>query len=171
MKIKKAISITLYTFSGLFMIALITLASSPFIMNPNDFKHEIESTVKELTGRTFIIDGDIELSLFPWIGFSTQKITLGNAQGFQAPYFAQIKQSQLKIRVIPLLSKKLEVSEIVIKGLVLHLAKNKHGTTNWADLEALSTEDGSTTENPLSTFAVAGFSLENAMITWDDLPS
>ena len=153
------------------MIALITLASSPFIMNPNDFKHEIESTVKELTGRTFIIDGDIELSLFPWIGFSTQKITLGNAKGFKAPYFAQIKQSQLKIRVIPFLSKKLEVSEIVIKGLVLHLAKNKHGKTNWADLEALSTEDDSATENPLSAFAIAGFSLENAIITWDDLPS
>ena len=159
---------TLYTFSGFFTIALITVACLPFIMNPNDFKQEIEEAVQDLTGRTLTIDGDIKLSLFPWLGFSTQKITLGNAKGFQRPYFAQIKQSQLKIRVIPLLSKKLAVSEIIIKGLHLHLAKNTQGQSNWADLEALSTEDDSKTDIPLSILSVAGFLLEDARIIWDD---
>ncbi|MCK4493709.1 MAG: AsmA family protein, partial [Methylococcales bacterium] len=168
MKIKKAVRMTLYTFSGFFTIALVTVVCLPFIMNPNDFKHEIEDTVQELTGRTLSIEGDIKLSFFPWLGLSIQKITLGNAKDFQAPYFAQIKQSQLKIRVIPLLSRKLEVSEIIIKGLQLNLAKNTQGKTNWADLEVLSTGGNAEIETPLLAFKMAGFLLDDAHIVWDD---
>ncbi|MCK5925354.1 MAG: AsmA family protein [Methylococcales bacterium] len=165
---KKAIRMTLYTFSGLFLIALITLFSLPFIMNPNDFKQEIEAAVKEQTGRVLTIEGDIRLSYFPWLGFSTQKIMLGNAKGFQSPYFAQIKQSQLNVRLIPLLSKKLEVSEIMFKGLQLHLFKNKQGQGNWEDLAKLGDEDDSKTPNPLTALAVAGLSIEDASVIWED---
>jgi AsmA protein len=38
--------------------------------------------------------------------------------------------------LIPLFSKKVEISTIVLKGLALNLEKNKQGVSNWSDLTA-----------------------------------
>ena len=106
----------------------------PFFIEPNDFKPEISAAVKDNTGRELILEGDLKLSLFPWIGISTGKIALGNAEGFQDQPFATAEESNVKVKLLPLLSKKIEVKRIVLKGLALNLAKNKQGITNWDDL-------------------------------------
>ncbi|MCK5478494.1 MAG: AsmA family protein, partial [Methylococcales bacterium] len=153
----------------------------PFFINPNDFKPEIQAAVKENIGRELTIDGDLELSVFPWIGISTGKLTLSNAQGFTDKPFAKIEESNIKVKLIPLLSKKLEVSRVVLKGLVLNLAKNKQGISNWDDLSSSEnsktqsddksdkpdkTEDKST--SPLAALAIGGVTIEQATIVWDD---
>jgi AsmA protein len=150
------------------VIILVTILSLPFIVNPNEFKPQIETLVKEKTGRTLTIEGDLKLSIFPWLGVSTGKISLSNAQGFDNPYFAQIQQSEINVKLIPLFSKQLDVSEIIFKGLRLHLSKNKQGINNWDNFKSLFKNDSKTT-SPLAIFAIAGLSVEDATITWDDL--
>ncbi len=165
---RKTLKIILYIASLSGVIILVTVVSLPFIVNPNDFKPQIETLVKEQTGRTLTIDGDLKLSIFPWLGISTGKISLGNAQDFDNPYFVQIQQSEINVKLIPLFSKKLDVNEIVFKGLRLHLSTNKQGINNWDDLKTSSKKEAKTT-NPLAIFAIAGLSIEDATITWDDL--
>ncbi|MFK5950630.1 MAG: AsmA family protein [Methylococcales bacterium] len=149
----------------------------PLLITPNDFKPEIQAAVKDATGRDITIEGDLELSVFPWLGISTGKITLSNAQGFSAKNFAEIEESNVKVKLLPLLSKELEVSRIVLKGLVLNLAKNKKGVTNWDDLvkkdsstSPADKDDKSkaTSPSPLAALAVGGISIEHANISWDD---
>ena len=55
----------LIIFIVIFVIA--GLIALPFIVDPNDYKQEISSQVEKATGRTLILDGDIKLSVFPWI--------------------------------------------------------------------------------------------------------
>jgi len=165
---RKKLKIILYIVSASVVIILVTVLSLPFIVNPNDFKPQIETLVKEKTGRILTIEGDLKLSVFPWLGISTGKISLSNAQGFDNPYFAQIQQSKINVKLIPLLSKQLDVSEIVFKGLRLHLSKNQQGISNWDDLKNSPKNDSKTT-NPLAILAIAGLSIEDASITWDDL--
>ena len=164
---RKTLKIILYIASASVVIILVTILSLPFIVNPNDFKSQIETLVKEKTGRTLTIEGDLKLSIFPSLGVSTGKISLSNAQGFTPPYFAQIEQSEINVKLIPLLSKQLDVSEIIFKGLRLHLSKNKQGINNWDDLKGSSNNDSKIT-NPLAILAIAGLSIEDAAITWDD---
>ncbi len=149
----------------------------PLLITPNDFKPEIQTAVKDATGRDITIEGDLELSVFPWFGVSTGKITLSNAQGFSAKNFAEIEESNVKVKLLPLLAKELEVSRIVLKGLVLNLAKNKKGITNWDDLvkkdsstSPAGKSDKSKTTSPssLAALAVGGISIEHAKISWDD---
>lgn len=151
----------------------------PLFVNPNDFKPEIQSAVKESTGRELQIEGDLQLSVFPWIGLSTGKLILSNAEGFSSKVFAEIEESNVKVKLLPLLSKQLEVSRVVLKGLVLNLAKNKQGVSNWDDLtqkqgEATASPSVSadSTEkkavSPLAALAVGGISIENAKVSWDD---
>ena len=53
--------------------ALIVLVIAALVIIPNfvdvqRFKPEIEKRVSEATGRPFTINGDLDLSLFPWAG-------------------------------------------------------------------------------------------------------
>lgn len=172
--------------SAIAAIVLLLIAAAcilPFVFDPNDFKPEIAAAVKEKTGRELVLDGELKLSLFPWIGVSTGKIALSNAPGFQDRPFATIEQSDVKVLLMPLLSKKIEISRIVLTGLVLNLSKDKQGMNNWSDLITAS-GDGETVapavkvgdphEQPTPTtaptaFVIGGIAIENAQVNWNDL--
>ncbi len=162
---------------GIILLVIIVAIALPFFIDPNDFKPQIQSAIKEKTGRDLAIEGNLELSVFPWLGVSTGNLTLSNAPGFSDKPFAKIDACQVKVKLIPLLSKKLEVSRIELKGLNLNLAKNKQGITNWDDLiksssveekPATQSQDKSKKGNPLSALALGGIDIEQAHVTWDD---
>ncbi|MDO9423682.1 MAG: AsmA family protein [Methylobacter sp.] len=172
--------IILSTIATLVLLLIAAACILPFVIDPNDFKPEIAAAVKDKTGRDLILDGELKLSLFPWIGISTGKMELSNAPGFEDPAFATLEQSNVKVRLLPLLSKKIEVNRIVLKGLVLNLAKNEQGIGNWDDLSgsgkippAPTGDIGKQDEQPiptvaLATFAIGGMAIENARINWND---
>jgi len=171
----------------IFIVVLViaALIALPFFINPNDYKQEITEQVENATGRTLTIDGDIGLSVFPWIALELGHLSLSNAEGFKSDTFAKVDAAQVRIKLLPLLSKKLELDTIVLDGLVLNLEKNKAGTTNWDDLAGAkeeesktSTKDQSTDKDtadsassdasPLAGLSIAGVKLTNANILWDD---
>ena len=186
-KMARLLKIILSIVTAFFLLVIIAAVTLPFFIDPNDFKPEIQTAVKESTGRELLIDGNLELSVFPWIGISTGKLSLSNAEGFSDKPFAEISASDVKVKLIPLLSKKVEISRIVLKGLVLNLAKNKQGKNNWDDLSSSEdtknqdhlaaksdqkTSEQETTEQDnaslLAAFAIGGISIEQASISWDD---
>ena len=142
----KPFKIILSTIIAIVLLLIASVCILPFVIDPNDFKPELAAAVKDKTGRELLLDGELKLSLFPWIGISTGKITLGNAPGFEGQPFATLEETHVKILLLPLLSKKIEVNHIVVKGLVMNLARNKQGITNWADLAgsgaSVSKQDG-----------------------------
>lgn len=172
----KILKVILSIFASVILLVIIAAIALPFFIDPNDFKPEIQAAVKDNTGRDLLIDGDLNLSVFPWIGVSTGKLSFSNAPGFSEKPFAEIAESNIKVKLLPLLSKKLEVSRIVLKGLVLNLAKNKKGVSNWDDLSSSenptekSKEDTQEEDNvsPLAAFAISGITIEDSQITWDD---
>jgi len=175
-KIAKVILISIPSVIGLIVLAVIAI---PLFVDLNDYKPEIEAAVKDKTGRELKIAGDIDLSIFPWLGVSTGKITLSNAPGFVPDYFAVIKESDIKIKLMPLLSKEVEVSTITFKGLELNLAKNKKGLSNWDDLagknqpkkaeeKVVKVEEKTEAASVLAALMIGGLSIEDAQIHWDD---
>ena len=173
----KPFKIILSTIIAMVLLLITSVCILSFVIDPNDFKPEIAATVKNKTGRELALDGDLKFSLFPWIGISTGKIVLGNAPGFQDQSFATLDESHVNVLLLPLLSKKIEVSSITLKGLVINLARNKQGITNWADLgnfrsaEVVGKQDEqqSIPTAALAAFAIGGIAIENARINWDDL--
>ncbi len=170
----KILLITLASVTGLIIALSLIL---PLIINPNDFKPEIQAAVKKHTGRDLQIEGELELSVFPWIGVSTGKLVLSNAEGFSDKSFAEIEQSDVKVKLLPLLSKELKVSRITLKGLSLSLEKNKQGVSNWNDLAGKQSTtpdskqasgDAEQSTSPLAALAIGGISIEQAQVSWDD---
>jgi AsmA protein len=153
-----------------------TLAALFFLVDPNDYKDDIAAAVKKQTGRELAIPGDINLSVFPWLGLEMGQVTLGNAPGFSDKVFAGIDKAELRIKILPLLHKELRIGTIVLDGFQLNLEKGPKGTTNWSDLgkkdSAPADKPTPTEEQPEQTpatrdtgFALAALAIDGVQIT------
>src|SRR5210317_792855 len=87
------------------VVAVAILAAIVFVLvfEPNDYKDKISEGVKDTTGRELVIEGDLKLSLFPWLAIELGRTQLGNAQGFDDTPFASFDSARLSVRVMPLL--------------------------------------------------------------------
>jgi len=152
-----------------------------FFFDPNDYKAEIVSAVKEKTGRELKMEGELKLSFFPWLGLSTGKVAMSNAQGFDDQPFAMIDDVEINIRLLPLFAKKIEIGRLGVKNLVLNLTRNKEGQNNWSDLtrsEVAKTAPSSAPDSHkqvngdmLLLFAISAIDIDNASLNWNDRQS
>ncbi|AFJ01960.1 A/G-specific adenine glycosylase [Methylophaga frappieri] len=162
---------------GLVILLIVAIAAIPFFVDPNDYKDEIASQVEKATGRQLVIQGDIELSVFPWLALQLGQMSLSNAEGFEADNFAQVNAADIRIKLLPLLKKEIEMDTIVLDGLVLNLETDKNGKTNWQDLSQsgeVTAETNAADEIPddappaLAAISIAGVQLTDANIMWSD---
>jgi len=160
---------------AIILIIVAGLVALPFIVDPNDYKDEISTQVEKMTGRNLTLQGDIGLSVFPWIALELGPLSLSNAEGFKADAFAKVDAAEIRIKLMPLLKKQLEMDTIVLDGLVLNLETNKDGKTNWDDLtqaDEVVKEDKKPSEEKsgpaLAAVSIAGVQLSNANILWSD---
>ncbi|MGZ8187764.1 MAG: AsmA family protein [Methylosarcina sp.] len=175
----KPLKIILVLMIGLLLLGLSASAFLTLFIDPNDYKPQIIALVKEKTGRELQLPGDIDLSIFPWLGVSTGQIILNNTRDFSEHPFATIERSDIRVKLMPLLSRQIQVSQIVLKGLHVNLIKNKQGVVNWADLMPLAKAE---TENPAANhqqtservsetetkFAIDEINVQQASLDWDN---
>jgi AsmA protein len=170
----KPIKITLAIIAAL--ILLVVGAATVFVatFDANDYKDRIKAQVAERTGRELSIPGDISLSVFPWIGVETGRVMLENAKGFGEKPFVQFDSAEVKVKLIPLLSRNVQVKSVNISGLDLNLSRNKQGETNWDDLvearsETISEESGKDEGGPgIKSLTVGGVNIDHANLAWND---
>ena len=131
---------------GLVLAVVLLVAAAaviiPLVVDPNDFKEEIVEQVKQATGRDLSIEGDIELSVFPWLGVELGSLALSQPEGFGDEPFAAVEHAQVRAKLMPLLEKRLEVDTVQLKGLRLSLIRNQQGMGNWEDLARGEPEKG-----------------------------
>lgn len=115
---------------GLVGLSIAVLLVVPMFIDVQQFKPRIEETVAESTGRSFQL-GQIKLQLFPWAGVSLTNVQLGNPSGFPGGEFASVGAFDVKVKLLPLLFKDIQVKHLNLKGLHLVLDRQKDGQVNW----------------------------------------
>lgn len=105
------------------------------LVNPNVYKGKIVAAVKESTGRELKLPGDIKLSVIPWVTLELGPASLGNPPGFSDEPFLSFTRANVRVRLLPLLFKRLEVARVEVEGLDLRLRKNADGRGNWQGVE------------------------------------
>lgn len=118
------------------LVALIVTAAIvlPMVIDINDYKARIESLVEQKTGREFTLQGDLELSVFPWLGVEIGAAQLANAKGFPDKPMLEFQHAQVSVRLLPLLSKRIEIGTVSMDGARIRLAIDESGTSNWQSL-------------------------------------
>src|SRR4051812_26650341 len=128
----KAIRITLYAIAGLLVLLVLGVAVFAMTFNPNRYKGQIETLVKEKTGRTLKLAGDLELAFWPALGAKVNGVTFsehGSDQQFLALDFAHAS-----VALLPLLHGQAIVDGIRVSGLKATVIKEKDGRFNFSDL-------------------------------------
>ena len=154
-----------------------------YLVDWNDFKETIQNQTKKHTGRDLTITGDLSPSVFPWAGISIGEISLANATGFGDQPFAKIGSADVKVELLPLLRKEVNIRTVELKGLNVDLQRAADGTTNWDDLikststTTTSTDDSSTEVEveggsaAIAALAVGGIEISDANVSWLDVQS
>jgi AsmA protein len=126
---------------ALFAVALVAVWA---LINPNDYKGRIAQAVKDSTGRNLTLQGDIKLSLFPWVALEFGPAELGNPRepaggSFGDAPFLVIGHAAVRARLWPLLHRRLSIGRIDVDGLDVHLQRNAAGMGNWEGFGGAST--------------------------------
>ena len=152
------------------VIVVIAMVGLTLLFDPNDYKVEISTAVEQATGRQLSLDGDLELDIFPRLRIAIGAAELSNAAGFGDEPFASIQGAGLAVGLLPLLSRRVEIGEARLEGLILNLARNEQGQTNWQELggttapeSATSTGDSASLELDVGAIVIA-----DAEINWSD---
>jgi len=187
----KPLKIIVILFAAVFAIIAAALISIILFFDPNAYKPQISSALEDATGRQLNIEGDIGLSLYPWVGMELGKITLSNATGFNETPFASINSAEVKLKLMPLLTQEVEMKAITLRGLNLNLQIDANGKTNWDDLgqsetpaPAAATTSTQSTPAPtqtssgsddnqagaisLAALAIGGLEITDANVSYDD---
>ena len=128
MRTAKILTIVVGAVIACFGLALLAVR---LFVDPNDYKPRIEAAVKNATGRDLVLQGAIKLSVFPWIALELGPASLGNPPGFPEQPFVSFQHASVRVKLLPLLSKRLEVGRVELDGLDLKLLKNAEGKGNW----------------------------------------
>ena len=177
---KKIVKWILIGGAGLVSVVIIALLVIPLFVDLNDYKPEIEAKVSEITGRTFQIGSELKLSLFPWAGVSFSDLQLGNPKGFDTDAFLRVASFEVRVKLMPLLSRNIEVQKFIIGGPHVTLVKQRDGKVNWdfSTSRAKSTAPSSTpdpapeeskgSDLPIETLAVGKFNINSGTVIYDD---
>ncbi|MHC1744592.1 MAG: AsmA family protein [Syntrophobacteraceae bacterium] len=100
--------------------------------DPGQYKHHVINAVKEATHRTLKLEGEIHLSVFPHLALSVSRASLSEPNSDQI--FMQAEAVRAAVRLLPLLSKRVEIKRIELKGVVAHVVRSKEGKLNFEDI-------------------------------------
>lgn len=157
----------LLVLSGLLVVTLIAVTVTLVSLDPNDHKDWISEQAFKKTGRTLSLEGDIDVTYYPWLGVEVNKLTVGNAAGFGDAPFLQADYIKLRVKLMPMLKDRYEVDTVSVRGAVINLAKNKEGISNWDDLIAEEKKDD-TAAFPLAAVVLGGVDVQKASLNWSD---
>ena len=135
--------------------------------DPNDFKETIAEKVREETGRTLSLDGDLEWAFWPKIRIKSGPLSLSNAAGFGDEPFLAADEIQVAIATMPLLRERIEMDTIKLHGVVINLAKYADGVTNWQDFMG-EHEEAESEPGGMASIMLGGVDIKDARVTWTD---
>ncbi len=98
------------------VLAMLVLGSVWLLVDPNSYKPRIAAAVKDATGRELLLQGDMTLSLLPWIALTVGPASLGNPPGSDAQPLVSFEHAAIRVRLLPLLAGRLEVARITVTG-------------------------------------------------------
>lgn len=128
---------------GFILILLIAGFITLWIMfPPAKLKAMTLKEVEKAIGREVTVE-KIRLSFYPVFGIRLNNLSVENTkrQGFHEEQFVTLEEFLLKIKVLPLFRKKLEIRAITLTKPTLFIELDKQGNFNFGDLSALQKKE------------------------------
>jgi len=173
----KALKWTGIILGCLIVLVVAALFLIPMFVDVEQYKPTIEKMVTDATGRPFRLAGKLHLSLFPWAGIALSDAYLENPPGFDEKDFVSVKSFEVRVKLLPLLSKNVEVKKFVLDSPRIVVIKDKNGKWNWEGLGKGPAAPGKSPETPekeptqgmpIGSLAVGQFLVSNGSVLFED---
>ena len=151
----------------------------PFLVDLNKYQDQYKPLIEEALNRKVQLQ-DIRLTVWPRIGARVAGFAVLDDPAFSSSSFASLSSLDVGVKLMPLLSGKVEVEEITLHNPVITVIKNKNGVLNASTIgrkgvpvpEKPSRAPIPSTEGPLkllALLAVDRVSLDGGKVTYRDL--
>ncbi|MBI4807172.1 MAG: AsmA family protein [Desulfovibrio sp.] len=123
------IKIAIFSAAGVcvLMAALVVLGLS---LDPNAFKNQIAKTLKDTTGLDVAFFGPIKVTYFPSLGVELSQVAVNSPADVGGDVLAKLGKASVSVKVIPLLSGKVEAGKVSLDGLELGIVRDEKGNLN-----------------------------------------
>lgn len=138
----------------------------------NQYKGLVAEKVKEATGRDLTLAGDVELALSLTPALAVNDVTFANATWGSRPEMVKLKRLEAQVRLLPLISGRVEVDRIVLKGADILLETNDKGQPNWSfqaaagGATATAAPTGGAPGGPTQLPVVRNVDIEDSQLVW-----
>lgn len=180
-RVIKWLLVALAAVAGLVLLLIVAIM---LFFDPNDYREDIERLVEEQTGQELVIEGDISLSFFPWLGLDLGRTRLENKEEFGEDPLVSIESAGVAVRILPLFRREVVLNTIHLDGLRANLIVSEEGNANW-DLDLPEDPDEPAVEPtpdedipeeepaerdglPFTVGAIEGVRITDLHVTYDD---
>lgn len=143
------------------VLLVVAVLALPSLIATEGMEERIERAATDALGRRVTIDGPPELSVFP-TALGVTGLMVANADGFDAPYLLKVAQADIGVRLLPLLSQRVEITRFDLDAPDINLEATPEGGANW-----VLTQDQPEEAGPLPDVRLGTVRIEDGTITYD----
>lgn len=110
---------------------ILAWSALPYVINMQAFKPAMIQAVREATGRELVIEGPIELSMYPVPGISARQVHFANAIGTVGAQMLDVRRIVVRPSVLALLQGRIEVGTLFLYRPTIVLEADANGKPNW----------------------------------------
>ena len=115
------------------VVVVVAILALPHLIDVNQYRGQIQSELQKRLNRPVQL-GALSLGVFP-IRIEANNVVIGDDPNFHSNVpFAQVAQLDISVKLLPLLSKNVEVDSLELKRPQVELIRNAQGVWNFATL-------------------------------------
>jgi AsmA protein len=134
---------TVLFYAGLALV-MVVLAAGTFLVvaAPVELvRDQLAAEVRARTGRTLTISGRSSLSVLPYLGLKFEDVALSAPPAMGGAPLVQMATLEVDVALWPLLSRRIEITRVVLKQPVFRLRTDSQGRRSW-DFALAPADDG-----------------------------
>ncbi|OMH28100.1 AsmA family protein [Motiliproteus sp. MSK22-1] len=145
---------------GLVVILVVTIVAAGLLLDPNDYKEEIETLAREKASVELTIGGDIGWSLFPTLGLELAQV---DAKSLDGKPLASLNKAQVSVKLSALLQGQVLMDGVLIDGLQLAIVASEES----AEASGQNNDAGGESTQALH-IDIGKVDIRNANISYED---
>jgi len=167
--LKTFAKITFVFLCGLALSSVLFFAWFSNYINSKEFRYDLTSTLTDIIGRKVSLDGDVDIAFFPWLGLQAHNVTIANENGFKKKTpFVSMRDISVGVKVLPVLSRRLEIRTVLIKGMRLNLMRAGDSQVNWDDFAAQYNSSKSSLLSYFTHIFIHGVNIEDTELRFSN---
>jgi AsmA protein len=115
--------------AALLGLALVGLIANSWFLNRDALQRAVEAQIRAVTGLELVINGAIDVSVFPASYVSFHEVGLKGG-GTTDPAL-QVDVLTANLRLLPLLLRRFEISDVMMLRPHIHVVRDGNGDSNW----------------------------------------